>query len=478
MPLSRKTASEFLAKLRNGIVSRTKRFDTGYGPIKDAFLLPTAAVLEDEHNNELRPTSLLISLQNDEEFSEEDLDSLVFNEDITRPEGANAVVTLRFARSTAFSSSETGLLQRGHPIGTSADESSGQAVTFVITETKDKSSAVAVLNTDTNRTEYVVEIPSVCVIQGAVGLVGPDRINRPLRPLVGWETVTNPEASREGRDRYSQSELIELYLLAVGSRQLSVPQGNELYVRNNFGAVEDMNEVSGTNVLLTRAGTDAGAVDAYIKGTSALTKTDQVTFLGLGQKLILSTPPVVSITSVVRVSDSEEFDEDVDYEVRLDTSGVGGSIRARDGIRFIPTSDPVPDVGDLISITYTYNELIRDLQTDAEDDRVKVDGRDLLYRMATQVEVYISAALTVKTGFVFATIKAAAETALLDYVNDLGMKKNVEESDLQKVVRGIAGVDNFVFSRLTDDESSIEAGDIVLGENEFPNLELANLVIS
>lgn len=476
------TAAEFEDRIRNAILNRTRTYDTGYGPVRDIIIKPVAAVLADQNNSRLRRISLLISLLNEDEFTEDELDQLVYNEGIIRPDGSQATVTLTFRRVTPFSAGETGAIPRGFPVGTSIDLNAGQTVVFLTTEAKDKTNAIAVLDTDLNQTVYEVQVSAVALIRGSDGKVGANRVNRPLRSLAGYDSVTNASAAQEGKDRYTNAELIDLYLLSVASRQLSVPNGEEFHVRSNFTGVEDAVEVFGTDALLTRAADDAGAVDLYVVGEALLSATDQLTYLGLGQKMILSTPPVVRIDSVSRVGDGEVFTEGDDYEVLLDSSGVSGSTRASDAIRFLPTvstTGAALAVGDVISITYSYNDLIRQVQADAEDPEVAVDGRDLLVRASTRVDIYLAANLKVLSRFTPSTIQKAVKEAIEAYINGLGGGDDVEASDLQLVVRRLSGVDNFVITRLTDDSTATsEVIDVPIGKNQYARIETDNLTIT
>lgn len=478
MPIERISSGQFVDRLRTALLSRSRLYDTGYGPVPDVVINPLATVLEDQNNNRLRRVSLLMSLLNEDEFTEEDLNALVFNEDIVRPGGSYASTVLTFERRRPFTVSDSGLIPRGTAIGTPSDELGGGAVTFVTTEERDKTYAVAVLDTDTNTTVYQVRVPATCLTVGTAGRVSAGRITRPLRPLVGYDSVTNDEATSDVRDRYTNAELIELYLLAVSSRQLSVPTGAEFYVRDSFPSVEDVHEVFGTDTLLTRAADDAGAVDAFIVGESLQTQTDQVDFLGVGQKLVLSLPPVVRVDSVTRVADNHVYVEGTDYEVVLDTSGVSGSTRARDGVRFLPAASPMPTAGQAISIAYAYNQLIRDLQADAADPEVAVNGRDLLYRLGARVDIYLSANLKVVSGFRTSTIQSAVQTALVEYINSLELGDDVEASDLQRVVRRLSGVDNFVITKLTRSETGSGTNDVSVDGNEYARIDLINLTIT
>lgn len=479
MAIDRITAAQFYAKFQAALLSRTTAWDTAFGPVPDVIGLPNSAVLEDQNNNRLRRVSLLLSLANSDEFTEEDLDEVVYNEGLIRPQGDNASVVLTFSRNTQFGVSESGTIARGWPIGTSIDESTGQAVTFVTTESRTKTNAVATLDTNTNAIVYKVKVPAICLITGTAGLVGPNRINRPLRPLAGYTSVTNEAASVNGRDKFTNDELIELYFLAVASRQLSVPQGSEFHVTDTFPAVEDVHEVFGVDPLLTRG--DAGAVDSFVISEDELTTSDDVTFLGVGQKLILSTPPAVTILSVVGTSGSvigETFVEGEDFEVALDTSGLSGSVRARDGIKFLASADPMPEPGDVITISYTYNQVVRDLQDDAADLEVEVEGRDILFRLGARVDIFLAATLTVRDGFSFSDIQDAVEALLISEGDAFRLGDRVEGSDIQATVRRLTGVDNFVITRLSRTLTGEGTADIDIDGDEYARFDINNIIIS
>lgn len=481
MSVERITEAQFVEKLRRAILSQTRTYDTAFGPIPQTVLTPAARVFEEQNNERLRRIALLTSLQNSSEFSEDDLQGVIFNEGMLWPEGAQASTVLTFKRRTAFGS-DSGIIPRGTPVASVPDETSGALVTFLTTETVDKTSAVAVIDEDTNTTVYEVAVPALALVRGESGRVGPNRITRPLRPLVGYDSVTNKEASQQGRDRYSITEVIDLYLLAVSSRQLSVPQGSEFYVRDKFSGVEDIHEVFGTDALLTRGADDAGAVDAYVVGENLVTQTDSLIFLGVGQKIYMSIPPVVRVDSVV--FDGTELVEDEDYEVALDTGGNAGSTRARDAIRILPACTELVanggtlEAGGVLSVQYVYNSLIRDLQADSTDPEVQVEGRDLLYKMGTRVDVYLTAELRVFSTFNYTTVSSSVEDVISEYINGLGLGDDVEIFDLNAAVSRVSGVDNFTITRLVRTAAGTGADDISVAGNEYARIEDANLILT
>lgn len=477
MAVEKVTAAQWEARIRTSLLNRTKKYDTSYGPVKDLFLFAPSQIFEDVNNNRLRPVSLLQSLKNSTEFSEDDLNDVVFNEGILRPEGSRATTTLTYRRFRPFLSGEAGTIPRGSPVGTSIDQSSGFAVTFVTTETRDKTSAVPMVDSDTSQIVYEVSVPAICLSVGAVGRVGPDALTHQFRPNPAYDEVTNKTSSSEGRDTFTNEELIDLYLLAVGSRQLSVPAGSEFYTQVAFPNVLDVHEVFGADPLLTRAGTDAGAVDAFIKGEELITQADEnIPFIGIGQTLRVAFPPLVRVDLVE--DGGTELIEGTDYEVVFDATGVGGSTRARDGIRLLPsTNTSTIDPGDPITVSYTYNQLIRTLQANLDDPRVNVEGRDLLYRAGDRVDVYLTATVKVLGDFSPTTIKTLVRDRIVEFIGGLGLGDDLEIFDLNAAVAEISGVDNLIITKLTRSETAIGAADILIEPNAYAAIELNNLVL-
>jgi hypothetical protein len=482
MPVEKITRSEYVARLQEGILDRSSEYDVTTGEIPDLCIYPQATVLESSHED-LRKVSLLISLQNIEEFEgdfEIDLERFVFNEGITRSLGAVGTTTVTFSRSAAPAADIK--VQRGFPIATVADESTGQAVTFVTTEEKTMlyAQASSYYNIETER--YELTVPVAALSEGASGQVAANRVTRPLRTLVEFDSVTNSSATVGARDQETNTELAERYLLAIVGRELATPNGAKKVTEDDFAEVSDVTVVYGSDELLTRAADDAGAVDAYVIGDEILEITENPTYLGTNQLIAVDQPPINEVLSVQDLSGPTTFVEDDDYEVVLDTTGNQGSTRAIEGIRFLPTGTLVlaspPTLGSPVTIAYTYNNLVRRLQTEAETADRDVFGQDLLYKRSTQIDIAHEALLYLTTGAVSATVLAAARSAVLTFINALRGGDNVEESDIQAEVRQITGVDNYVITRNTRTTVTAGTSDIEIERDEHARLATTDLVIT
>lgn len=475
MPIEKITSPQFQDQIRVGITNRTLSHDTGFGPIKDVVIDPVAAVLE-QQNDRIRRVSLLLSLVNNETFDETDLEDFVFNEGIIRLPGSASTVTETFSRATTPSTDVTVI--RGFPIGSAPDEATGQTVTFVATETRTlpAATAAAFFNIATERFE--LNVPCVAVNQGTISQVGANKVTRPLRALNGFDSVFNKSPSSGGRDRETNNELIERYLIAILGRRLATPTGIEKFVRDTQADVEDILSVFGANPILTRDSDDAGAVDVFLIGNQLITASDNITFLGVGQVLEITNPPLFSISSVI--SGATTYIEGDDFETVFDLTGVSGSSRSIDGIRFLAGGTNVlPAIGDTVTVQYIYNNLIRSNQVIHDTDRdVIVMGRDLLFRNGVQVNVAIEANLTLLPGFSTTVIQNTVIQTISDFVNGLELGDDVERSDVQGEVRRITGVDNLVFTRFSKVTDLVGVADIPIEDNEFARIDSADLLVT
>lgn len=473
MPIQKITTAQFRDRLRRAILDRTDTHDVAYGPIRDIVIDPMATVLENQ-NDRIRTISLLLTLEDPSALSEDDLDGIVFNEGLVRIEGARASTTLTFSAVTVDPTGPNLVVQRGFPVATTPDTSTGETVTFVTTEeaTLVAASRSAYFNIQTQR--YELRVPARATVQGDVGRVGRGRVKRPLRPLVGFDEVTNESATVGGRDRETNTELVERYLLTVRGTDLATPAGIEAFTRNNFPSVEDV-LVEYTDV--PRTGSAPGSVDVFIVGETSITTSENLEFIGVGQLIALGNAPVDVVGSVT--SGANTYIEGTDYEVVQDTSASSRSVQAVEGVRFLPTATtPLPSAGGVVTVTYSYNSLIRDLQVASEQDENFVIGRDLLFREGFEVDIIIEAQLRVESGFSTTAVPAAVSTAVQDFINGLGLGEPVEASDVNLAARQVQGVDNFIITRLVRDPTDTGTADINIDTNEYARTNASNFTVT
>jgi len=473
MPIPKITADQFTTNLNLGIQNRDAGADVEIGPIPDIVIQPTAQVLENQ-NDRIRQVSQLILLDQSATFTDTDVDDFVFNEDMLRNTGGRSTSTVTFSRATIPTIDIP--VQRGFPIATMPDEATGQTVVFVTTEQKTMVAAQAASYFNITTGRYELEVAVQATISGKIGEVGPNRINRPLRPLAGFDTVTNVGRTSTVVDREINDRLIERYKIAIQGTQLATNKGLRLFIVSQYIDVGGVLIINSGDPLVTRTGTSGNAVDVFITGSQASSRVDNQIFLGVGQLIILDHQPVTQVVSVINPIGPVTYVVGTDYEIVSDTSGVSGSNQAQDAIRFIP-GGTFPAVGDTIQITYTQNSLVDTIQNDFTDPDRIVGGQDILIRTGTQIDITLAARLIVLGGFSWSTVATAVTNAILNWINALSLDADVEQSDIQGEVRNISGVDNFIFTKL-DVKPGTGNADVVVGKNEFARIDVTDIALT
>lgn len=481
MPLDAVTAATWADRIRQGIADRDAALDRFYGPVANIGVGPQANVLGQMHSD-VRKVAALLSLEDASEFDgdfESDLDGVVFNEGLVRSPGGAAQVTLVFSRASRPTRDLP--VRRGFAVATLEDEG-GQVVNFVVTEdrTLRLATASSAFNPTTRR--YELSVPAVAAVSGVAGRVGPNRVTRPLQPLVGFDEVTNPAAAEGGRDRETNQELVSRFLLAVRGRERSTRTGLERYLRDTYRNIEDLSIVG--SAASPRAGETPGAVDIYILGEEVTAQVENLAFDAANRLIPLSNAPVVGVDLVRDLAQGITYVEGQDFVVALDASLVGGSARAVDGIQFLATAAQNLPAGP-VTIDYRYDNLTRRVQADNDTDENDVDGRDELFIRAVEVPIAITYTLRVRANFVRGTVKATVDALILDFVNApkrvpfVGSAKRlgrpIEESDLQGAVRQISGIDNFIVRRLSPASVASGISDIEIAENAYASLSAIDL---
>lgn len=467
MAISRKSAAEYANEIEGNILDRDNTADTKVGPIPDLIIQPLANVLELQ-NERIRSVQSLLSLVNDGSFTDSDMDDFVYNELIKRLVGAKARTTLIFSRLAPPTVNIT--IKANFPVATLPDESTNTSTTFLtlVDTTMVAANALSYYNPNTNR--YELPVVAEALLAAETTNVAANRITRPLRPLVGFDSVFNRDPATGGKDAETNPELTARYYLSLIGSSPAVVNGLQKILRDQFTSVVDSNEVFGNNPLNVRAATDGGALDVYIIGTSPITFTETIIFTGVEQVIPLSKQPIISLSA------AGAYIQGTDFILVKDTSGNRQSVRGADGIKWLSTGS-APAVGAAVSVTYVYNALMQQLQDGfTQSDRL-VPGRDILFKAGDQIDITLSANLKIRSGFSVSTVLSAVTSAILALINDYKLGADVELSDIQAVVRAFSSVDNFVITNIAE-VGNLGSTDIAIGDNEFARMASADLIIS
>lgn len=476
MPVPRITSLQFEALLAGDVNRRDTTVDTTMGPVKDLVIRPVARVLEAQ-NERVRNLYNVLTLQNVAALDPTDVEAFVETEQVYKSDGTPAFVTLTFSRASKPTVDLP--IPPNFPVGTEVDTATGVSVTFITLApaTLVAASAGSYFNATTNRYELNVEAASVTT--GPNTKIAKNRAKRPLIPLPGFDAVTNKEEARGGLSPETNEQLAERYYLRIKGTEIGTPAGLARYARQTFGNIQDTYVVFGNDPDLTRADSDAGAVDVWVLGSSWITTSMTVEFPG---RLVLMPFDIQPGVSVVSVSSGVGFTENVDFVYVEDTGIYSRSTRGQDGIRFLATG-AAPAIGDPVTITYIYDNLIVALQSYFNTVDYEETGRDELFRRGIEVQLSIQGQLKVRSGNPTTVLQTATQ-ALLDFINgsttqsgfDLG--QDVERFDLDAVLSRIPGIDNMIYTVL-DRVPGTAVNDVVaIASNEYARLSVANLAIT
>ena len=472
MPIQRITANDFGDQIATGVNDRDRTLDTRIGPIRDVFIDPVAQVLENQ-NDRVVYLNKLLSLRNANQLVPDDVDDIVFNENIVRWGGSRAITTLTFSRTRPPIVDLT--IPINFPVSTRVDPVTGSSVIFRTIEAKTMyaASASAYYNADTGK--YELEVASASVVKGTTAQVGAYTITQPRRPLDNFDEVFNVNSSSSGRSIETNAELASRYLLHVEGSQLSTPQGLKSFLLDNISSVEDAYVVYGNSEFLTREEDDAGAVDIWVLGSTPATRTYTTLYNGTYTTNVVDFQPLISVTTVSSLATGLTYTEGADYEVITGVGEYSYSNLGQDGIRWIPGGNH-PDIGDDVIIQYQYNSLINILDAYFKQPQFFGMGSDKLYRWAQATQLEIDANLKVLSGSP-SDVLNSVRSAVFNYINNLKLGENVEEFDLDAIVGRIYGVDNWTYNQLSVlDGSGVQ--DIEIDPNSYARIDAADFVIS
>jgi len=419
-------------------------------------------------NERIRAVQQLLSLVNDGSFTNSDLDDFIYNEQLVRLPGTKSQVTLTFSRATIPTVDIT--VKANFPVATLADETTGQAYTFMtlVDTTLVAANAASYFNDITQR--YELNVAAESLLNTAANMVGANRIIRPLRPLQNFDSVTNVAASTGGSDPETNDSAIDRYFLSLMGTSPAVVSGIKKILRDLYTSVLDSNVVFGNNPLNVRSATDGGAVDVYIIGEAPVTVIETIVFPGVNQVISLINQPIISIDLV------SGYVQGVDFDLIFDTSGNKGSVRAADGIKWLP-GGLAPAVGSSVDVTYTYNALLTILQNAFLADDKNIPSRDMLYKIGDKINTTITARIKVRPGYTQTSVVNAVGQAILALINGYKLDDEVEASDIQAVARSFTSVDNFIIDNLSK-VGSIGTADIPISANEYARLASSALFLT
>lgn len=464
------TAAEFRALMADAIEALSTSYDTAEGPIPDVILSPYANVAEAQRDT-IRRLGLLLTLQNLNEFSSDEVDASVYNASIRRLLGSFATGEAIFFRNQFTTASLNVSIPRGYPIGTGVDPTSQSAITFYTAEAATMLAASASSYFQAARNRFEIAVPIICLVSGKRGEVGPNRITRNLRALpTGIDGVTNLARTGNGNEIETNEDVVERYFLSSAGQAPTTVDALTLWLRTRFATAQTTRVVYGTDPALLRGETTPNAVDVYVREQDAETHTETMIYLGPGVPHVLLAQPTISLTSI-------SVGTSADWALVKDTTNDAQSSRGADAVVF--NASYAGTVGSTFVATYVANNLISDAQSLIEQNAEAPMGADVLFKQGTEVPLYITIRLRARSGASYSTIVAAVRTLIATFVSSLSFAASIEESDVNAAIRALSGVDNVLIDRMSRDPAVTTNTDFTLDAFEYPSInENVNLVIT
>lgn len=473
MALDIKDRQDLIRDLENEIKSRDSSIEVGFGPVKDLVIDPVSLTTKDLYT-QVKNVYDIQFLKNAATMSTEELNLYGESFGIKRKSAQYATGSV-FFRTTNKPNTDI-RIPSGLPVSTSNRFGTTGVQKFVTTNTVTLPAANADSFFNATDGVFEVEAPVKAVSPGSRGVVAARTIVTIQRQVQGISSVTNKSSTVGGKDFESNTEYARRIQLALIGIERGTLNGLKRFALTDNRVIDSAVVQSGDE-LMVRAEDAAGAVDVYILGEEPIVITQSETYNGLD--ISFDYEPIVFPDPIIEVRGDVvgALTEGVHYFLIRDTV-LEGSTTARNVIRWNRGQTGLPSAGEGVTVQYTYDKLIVDLQTSIDNRDNDVLG-DVLLRRATQVDITVSANIRVSPESSLSDTEDLIRSAIKNYINVLGLGENVVPSDLDLVIRQVPGVD-FVFLPFEVlDEVGSEGSDIVVIEkNEYPQIDDTNMTLT
>jgi len=320
------------------------------------------------------------------------------------------------------------------------------------------------LNPDNGLYEIAVDIESV--IAGTTSLVGPSTITNIKTPLNGVSGVYNALSTYGGADAETLERLRARVASARRGTNISTTDGILTEVLSNI-YVEDA-------VVVGHQESDRdifGAIDVYVRGKvlSQYTEVFEI-YSGIESSRFTKSPVVEDgIISIVG-----DYDGPLDvskYTLNIDTGSLAGSVNAVDTVSW---SEEVDDNNSLVTVEYSYNGLIEELQSVFSQSNKDIQNSDLLVKWATEIGIDNTMDVKVFAGYNEEDIRSTISSAIATFYVDLRIGQEVQQADVAKAVLNVEGVDDLKLPFTLFQSEPYGEPPTIITPNDFGNLTIPN----
>jgi uncharacterized phage protein gp47/JayE len=443
-------------ELRTDYNTLLPNLDVSKSVARDLFINVPSRQFSDQYNA-IRHIFLIQSLQNVSELSNDELDAYGVNFSRPRLAAFKASGTIKFYMNVARAYSVT--IPLGTRVGTQPALTDNTQITFLTTQ------AVTI-----SAGGMYVLVPIEADVAGATGNVGSGSISIQIDP-VDVDGITNPIATTGGVDQETNENYAQRLITVFKSRNIASTNGIKEVILSRPEVIDAYVADVGNPVMI-RDGGLGGKVDVYVQSEAGFTGLiSDESYVYASVDYVLLNQPVISITQVL-VNDVPI--PSTDFSLILDTGVYAKSTRATDKLRILSGASP----GDVIKVTYAYNQLFNDLQDLMDGDSYHVAGIDVLIRAAVETFIDITATIEIQNGYIFNDVKANIIDQLTNYVEAQNIGSRIVYGDVLNIVHDTAGVvDMLPISRLSRSTENTTSTIQLLG-NEYPRAGTITIIQS
>lgn len=287
---------------------------------------------------------------------------------------------------------------------------------FVASETKalDSSNADLYFNATTRRYELPVTV--ICATSGDVGNIPPFSLKKIVSGAGNFDTVYNLVRFEGGSPAESNAAAFERVKQKLrGIENLSVGGLRSFCQNVDINRIDAVQLVYSSSYPTTfKRLPDGAAIDVIVAGSAKTQAFTESFFATAGQQsFTLSRGPVLGLTSVFVNGTA-----DTAASLSLDQSGAYGRSTRESSV--VTLSAP-SSVNDVIEITYTYDQLLRDIQTEltgyetaGDDAHDSIYATDILVRYPRDLALRASCYGTVLANKL--SVAAEIQSVIADYV--------------------------------------------------------------
>ena len=334
---------------------------------------------------------------------------------------------------------------------------------------------------------FYVDVNVRCRTAGRLGNCIAGVINAVSGTLTGVTSVRNTVPAEGGLDRETNLQLLDRLALALSGTNIDTWRGLLDFVTDQV-SVEDAILIRPGDPLMTR--TAAGAVDVYVIGSRLTAEIAVTTIAASGESFTLPLQPVRAINSAVDDSSNQFFDGG-GYRFVPDAGQRAGSAKAHSQVAW--DKQPIdggvgPAVGAKVTVAYTHNALIRDVQRRLDEDPVNdVPASDILVREATRTGVTVQlqavpVAGISDLGLTQQDVNDAVGSALAAYFSGLKLGASAAFSDALVAaattqINGVPVVDRVEGFAMGRTGASTGFEDIDVAGNEYLRLDAVTYLV-